>query len=228
MSAKSRDVDETSSACDNDPCGEGNMCYERDRGHGCLCQKSPSQGRDCQETPQLLTFHGGNSSALFSAKHGEQNEIKIRFKASSDGLILFGSSKHDEGELPKVFYYLVAHSIGAVDFRLHYGSENHQIILRYNMGQWNTVTINLYPQKVSVNVNGVKEEIIRLEEVNFNIKKLTIGEPISDETVVQHIKEILEQNIRSFKIFVGQISEFSLNGKSLMDSVKNFPEVSFG
>ena len=82
VSAKSRDVDETSSACDNDPCVEGNMCYERDRGHGCLCHMIPFQGRDYQETPQLLTFHGGNSSALFSAKHGKQNEIKIGFKAS--------------------------------------------------------------------------------------------------------------------------------------------------
>ncbi|KAL5262075.1 hypothetical protein ACHWQZ_G007686 [Mnemiopsis leidyi] len=229
VSAKSRDLNEDyTSACQSSPCGEENTCYERARGHGCLCEVSPS-GPDCSGTPELLTFLGTDSYASFSTKYGESNEFKIRFMSGSEeGILLYGASQYRENTVPQSLFYLALKG-GSVHFGMYNEPDVYKSLsLELSEESWNTVTLTLHPQKAELRVSGKNiDHTIRtkFDEVDMFAKNTLYIGGVKDLTGLEHVNENFEADVPT-KAFIGQVSQLELNQGSLMDSLKSLVKVS--
>ena len=228
VAAKSRDpTEDYTSPCKGSPCGSDNTCYERMRGHGCLCERSPS-GPDCAGTPELLTFLGSNSYAVVDTKYGESNEFKIRFQAEADeGILLYGASKYKEKTVPQSLFYLALKD-GSVHFGLYKESDVFKTMsLELSAGSWNTVTLTLHAQKASLAVSGKNiNNIVRTKYESMDLFRrntVYVG-GVRDFFGLNHLVKNFDANI-PFSPFVGQISEFHLNANSLLGSLSRVVKV---
>ena len=210
LPAKSRDLATPHrSGCDADPCGSGTTCYDRIQGYGCLCDQYNAKS-ECNIVPSLLTFLHPDSYAHFTIRPQETNVFVIKFKSSlSSGVLLYSADTYKND--PSTYWSLNVLEGTGVQFKLYTvleeeGEVSNEIYQDIVPGAWNEVKVTIHPQKVELRVNGRWNELrVRLPRANLLPKS---------SVYVGGVKG-------GGDWLVGQVSELTHNGKSLMGSFLN-------